>query len=101
MSRIVVVAALREGMRDTARLLVQEGPPFDPEQSSLSRHDVYLTEREVVFVFEGPDARHAVERLVGDPGVLRAAGAWRDCLEGRPRLAEPAFAWARPDAPPA
>ncbi len=101
MSRIVVVAALREGMRETARLLVQGGPPFDPERTSLLRHDVYLTEREVVFVFEGREARRAVARLVGDPGVLRAAGAWSDCLDGRPRIAEPAFAWTRPGVPPA
>ncbi len=101
MSRIVVVAALREGTRDTARLLIESGPPFDPETTPLLRHDVYLTDHEVVFVFEGPEAKRAVERLVGDPGVLRAAAAWRECLDGRPRIAEPAFAWARPGTPPA
>lgn len=97
MSWVVVVAPIKEGARETARLLVEGGPPFDPETTSLVRHHVYLTEKEVVFAFEGPDAKAAVERLVGDPGVWRAATAWRECLAGRPRLAEQAFAWVRSD----
>ncbi len=100
MSRVVVVAGLREGARDTARLLIESGPPFDPETTPLLRHDVYLTDHEAVFVFEGPDAKRAVERLVGDPGVLRTAAAWRECLDGRPRIAEPTFAWTRPGSAP-
>ena len=95
------MAARGEGRGDRARLLMESGPPFDPETTPLLRHDVYLTDHEVVFVFEGPEAKRAVERLVGDPGVLRAAAAWRECLDGRPRIAEPAFAWARPGTPPA
>lgn len=95
MSRVVVVAPLKEGARETARLLIEEGPPFDPGATSLVRHHVYLTDREVVFAFEGPEARATVERLVGDPGVWKAATAWRDCLAGRPRIAEETFAWAR------
>jgi hypothetical protein len=93
MSRVVVVAALREDAREAARLLVEAGPPFDPRRASLTAHEVYLTDREVVFVFEGPDAKAAVEALVGEPGVVRAASAWRDCLAGRPRLAEQVFSW--------
>jgi hypothetical protein len=46
-----------------------------------------------VFVFEGPDARAAVEHLVGDAEVWQAATAWRDCLAGKPRVADIAFAW--------
>jgi hypothetical protein len=95
MSFLVVVAPLKEGARETARLLIEGGPPFEPRATSLVRHLVYLTDREVVFVFEGPDAKAAVERLIGDPGVWKAATAWRDCLAGRPRLAEEAFAWSR------
>jgi hypothetical protein len=93
MTCVVVVAPLKEGAQEAARLLIQGGPPFDPAETSLVRHHVYLTEREVVFVFEGPDAKTAVEALVGDPGVWKAATAWRDCLAGRPRIADEVFAW--------
>jgi len=93
--RFVVVAPLREGMRESARLLVAEGPPFDLGATTLSDHEVYLTEREAVFVFTGSHAREELERAVGDPGVWKAAAAWRDCLDGRPRIAEEAFLWER------
>lgn len=94
MSRLVVVAPLREGAREAARLLVEAGPPFDPAEANLTTHEVYLTDHEVVFVFEGDDAKAAVEALLGEAGVVKAATAWRDCLAGRPRLAERAFGWA-------
>lgn len=96
MSWIVVVAPLREGMRDTARLLIEQGPPFEPESTALTKHEVYLTDREAVFLFEGPDAKAAVEKLVGDPGIWKAAAAWKDVLAGRPRLADAAYSWSRP-----
>jgi hypothetical protein len=95
LSWVVVVAPLKEGARDTARVLIAEGAPFDPSATPLVRHHVYLTDREVVFTFEGPDARATVERLVGDPDVWRAAAAWRECLAGRPRLAEETFSWVK------
>lgn len=96
MSRIVVVAPLKAGSRDAARLLIENGPPFDPGKTSLTAHEVFLTDREVVFLFEGENARAAVEELVGDPGVWRAATAWRECLDGRPRLADETYVWTRP-----
>jgi hypothetical protein len=92
-SRVAVVAPLKEGAHETARLLVQEGPPFDPREAGFTAHDVFLTDHEVVFVFEADDARSAVEGLVGDPGVWRAATAWKECLAGRPRIANRAFSW--------
>jgi len=96
MSRLVVVAPLKPGARDAARLLIENGPPFDPERTQLTAHEVFLTEREVVFLFEGDDARKTVEELVGDPGIWRAATAWKACLDGRPRLADETYVWTRP-----
>jgi hypothetical protein len=96
-TRFVVVASLKPGARDAARLLIENGPPFDPQRTRLTAHEVFVTEREVVFLFEGEDARGTVEELVGDPGVWRAATAWRECLDGRPRLAEETYVWTRPD----
>jgi hypothetical protein len=94
-SRFVVVASLKDGMRDRARALVAAGPPFDPTQTGLSSHEVHVSDREVVFVFEGPESRAAVERLAGDPAVWGAAADWRSILAGRPRIAEQVFGWSR------
>ena len=95
MNRLVVVAPLREGARESAQLLIADGPPFDLGTSTLEKHEVYVTEREAIFVFEGADPRAEVERLVGDPSVWRAAAAWRECLAGRPRIADEAFTWSQ------
>jgi hypothetical protein len=95
MSRVAVVLPLRLDTIETARTLVEQGPPFALEDTQLEAHAVYLTDREAVFVFEGPDARETVERLVGEADVWQAATAWRGCLDGKPRIAETAFSWRR------
>jgi hypothetical protein len=95
MSNLVVVAPLRDGMRDAARALIAQGPPFALEGTPLSAHSIFLTEHVAVFVFEGDSARKEVETLLGDVGVWHAASAWRDCLAARPRLADEVFAWSR------
>lgn len=100
-SRFAVIVPLKAGTRDRARLLLDEGPPFDPETTPLERHHVFLTEREAVFLFEGPKAGTVVDRLVADPAVWKAAVAWRRCLGGPPRLAEEAYAWVRTRDPEA
>jgi hypothetical protein len=95
MTTIAVVAPLKYGAHAEARKLITAGPPFDPDRSPLVRHEVFLTGDEAVFVFEGPDARQAVEQLIGESSVWKAAIAWRRCLAGRPRIAEQVFEWRR------
>ncbi len=99
MKRIIVVAPLKEGARETARLLLEDGPPFDPSGTRLTGHHVHLTDTEVIFAFEGPEVRGIVESLIGEASVLRAATAWRECLAGRPRIAEEIYRWERGTAP--
>jgi len=94
-ARVAVVLPLRAGTAARARELVAEGPPFDLEQADLERHQVFVSDREAVFLFEGDDARETLERLVRNPRVLREAARWRECLAGRPRLAEESYAWHR------
>jgi hypothetical protein len=62
----------------------------------LERHHVFVSEREVVFIFEGDSATAAVEALSRSPRALDAAVRWRRILGGRPRLAEERFGWTRP-----
>jgi len=99
MKRVAVVVPLRAGAHVTAKVLVEQGPPVDLEDTGLDRHEVFLTEHEAIFLFEGADPRRAVERMVGDAAVWRAGVAWRECLGGKPRLVEPAFVWAREAEP--
>jgi hypothetical protein len=92
--RIAVVLPLEPGALDAARALVSEGPPFDPSDKSLARHEVFLTTREAIFVFSGADACESVRQIVRDADVWVAAERWRAVLSGPPRLAEAAFVWA-------
>jgi hypothetical protein len=93
---VAVVVPIRHGTAETARRLVEEGPPFDIERLGLERHHVFVSEREVVFFFEGESAAAAVDALARSPGVLKAAVRWRGILAGRPRLAEERFGWTQP-----
>ena len=95
MSRLVVVAPLKPGAEARARELLDEGPPFDLEGSAFDAHEVFVTPQEVVFVFEGNET---LSLTAGDPGIWRAAKAWADCLDGRPRIARSAFSWKRDSA---
>jgi hypothetical protein len=90
---VAVVVPIRHGTAETARRLVDEGPPFDIEGSALERHHVFVSEREVVFFFEGDSATAAVEALSRSPRVLNAAARWRGILGGRPRVATERFGW--------
>ena len=94
-ARVVVVVPIRRGVQEQARQLIAAGPPFDPESVSLEHHRVFVTDREVVFIFEGQDVRTTVERLIRRPGVWKAAVAWKDCLAGPPRIADEAYSWGQ------
>jgi hypothetical protein len=89
---VEVVVPLQHGQLWRARELVANGPPFDPGTLGLRRHEVYLTADEAIFVFAGPGARTAVQRASRDPSLWRVGLAWRDCIGGRPRLADAAEA---------
>jgi hypothetical protein len=92
---VAVVVPIKRGTAEAARRLVEEGPPFEVERLGLERHHVFVSEREVVFFFEGDSAIAAVDALSRNPRVLNAAVRWRGILAGRPRLAEERFGWTR------
>jgi hypothetical protein len=92
---IAVVVPIRRGTAEAARGLIEEGRPFDVEDVGLERHHVFVSEREVVFFFEGESAAAAVDALTRSPDVLKAVVRWRAILGGRPRIAEERFGWTR------
>lgn len=96
MSRLVVVAPLEAGMRSRAEELLREGPPFALDETAFDRHIVFLTDEEVVFVFEGPGETGTLNLPAESLDLLHAAQAWRECLAGRPRVAVTAYSWERP-----
>jgi hypothetical protein len=92
-ARVAVVLPLKAGALDTVASLVAEGPPFDPADKSLERHEVFLTEREAIFVFSGADACESVRQVMRDSSVWPLAERWAGCIDGAPRLAEAGYSW--------
>lgn len=93
--RAAIVLPLFHGSTDVAKRLLSEGPPFDPDALGLERHSVYLTDDEVVFIFEWRGDT-SFESLLAQPGVWDVASAWTELAAGPPRLAGPAYTWTRP-----
>lgn len=91
--RVAVVVPLKEDALELARELIADGPPFDPADKSLARHEVFVTGTEAIFVFSGEDACESVRAIMRDSAVWPAAERWGACLADRPRLAETGFAW--------
>jgi hypothetical protein len=90
----VVVLPLVEGAADRAAELLRGGPPFDPDEVGLGRHQVFLTESEAIFLFEA-ESSMAGDRLLSEDRLWAAAAAWKELVAGPPRLAEDAYSWSR------
>lgn len=97
--RLAVIAPLKPGSAGAARELAERGPPFELEDHGLAGHAIYVSSAEVVFVFEGAGVESIVGDLVNDPAISAAFSAWGPLLDGTPRLARPAYRWARDNAP--
>lgn len=93
--RATVVIPLKEGASEQAWELAAQGPPFDPAETLLTRHQLLLTASEVIFVFEA-ESGPAFERFLSELDLWAAAADWRDLVAGTPRLAELVYAWERP-----
>jgi hypothetical protein len=93
--RIVVVVPLVEGSEGKARELAAAGPPFDPSELALELHELLLTPREAIFVFESLTAA-GLESVFAALDVWAAAEAWRELVDGPPEIAAVAYSWHRP-----
>jgi hypothetical protein len=94
--RATLIVPLKEGAGDRVRELAAHGPPFDPADTALTRHQLLLTEQEAIFVFE-TQSEEGLRVLLNQVDIWPAAVAWQDLVAGPPRLAELAYAWERPE----
>jgi hypothetical protein len=93
---IVVVVPIEEGASDVVREFLTEGPPFDPGAIGLSRHEVLLTDREVVFVFEAKECAKALERILAEPEFWDVVSSWERNAAAEPRLGSVLYRWEAP-----
>jgi hypothetical protein len=95
MSRLVVVVPLIEGARKRAEELIAKGPPFEIGGTQLERHEVFVTDREVIFDFETAGSEPPIALQAEDPTLLEGARPWGKVMSGSPRKAQQVFAWRR------
>jgi hypothetical protein len=93
--KISVIAQIRPGKRAELERLLEQGPPFDLEAEGFERHEVFLGDTDVVFIFTGPSAVGQLERLAASRTlfalVLKMTG-----LVSAPRMLNQTFEWHRP-----
>jgi hypothetical protein len=90
--RLAVIVPVRKGKRDKAERLLAKGPPFDAEHVGLERHEVFLGERDAIFVFDAT-SDVSLEKLLADAKLWTRAAAWHDVVAGPPRLVRASYAW--------
>ncbi|HEY3071002.1 MAG TPA: hypothetical protein VGJ34_11885 [Gaiellaceae bacterium] len=95
MERVAVIGKLKPGAEARAEDLIKEGPPFDPEGSGFERHAVFLSGKQIVFVFEGGRLDQLLHAVVGTPEVSTKLRDWEPLLEGMPTIAHSAYFWQR------
>jgi hypothetical protein len=92
--RISVIAQIRPGKREELERLLEKGPPFDLEAEGFDRHEVFLGDSDVVFVFSGPGAVSRLERMAASRAlfahVLKMTG-----LVSAPRVLNQTYEWHR------
>jgi len=100
MRYLVVVAPLKADTAERVRELLADGPPFDVDNTVFERHAVHVTDREVVFVFEGEGPSSKLVLTAENPELWRSAKAWQECLAERPRVARTGYSWQRGNLSP-
>jgi hypothetical protein len=96
--KIAVIAQIRPGKREQLERLLENGPPFDLQAEGFERHEVFVGDTDVVFIFTGPGAVTHLERMAASRAlfahVLKMTG-----LVSAPRMLTQTFEWHRPSRP--
>ena len=92
--RVLVSVRTKPEARERVAELLKDGPPFDPSSTSITRHDVFVLDDQVLFLFETDDRLEGNESLAD---AWRWAETWRD-LVVEVRDAEQIFSWTRPES---
>jgi hypothetical protein len=89
--RVVLLAALKPGARERARELLEEVANSEEKEAVTERQSVFLSDRDVVFLFEGEGARASVRELLDDPVRSTFLGSWLALFDGPLHSAHEAY----------
>jgi hypothetical protein len=100
MDRVVLVAHLRPDARERVRELLARDRAAAPGENGIERKAIYLSESEVVFLFEGAEADESLRALFNDPVRSSELGPWLPLFEGPLHRAVEVYSWNRETVPP-
>ena len=94
MERLVLVAQLNPNSRERARELIAEYSASEDLSGAFDRQGIFLSETEVVFFVEGPDADKSIKAIFDDPSVTEI-GHWLPLFDGPLHRAPEEYYWER------
>jgi hypothetical protein len=95
--RFVLAARLRPDGRQRAETLLAEHSALGAEEleAAFDRHAIFLSETEVIFLFEGEGVNEAVRALFNDPVRSTLMTHWLPLFDGPLHRAPEAYLWER------
>lgn len=94
MDRVIMVVGLKSDARERARELAEQKSPLEDEVG-FDRAAIYLSESEVVFVFEGPDVDKSLMATLNDPVSSTTLSPWLPLFDGPLHRASEVYVWER------
>jgi hypothetical protein len=94
MDRYVLMARLKPSSRERAQELLAGYPSDEVLGAAFDRQAVFLSETEVVFFLEGPDADRSVTAIFNDPSATEI-GHWIPLFDGPLHRVPEGYYWER------
>jgi hypothetical protein len=91
--RLVLAARLSNGARKRA-LDLATAMPTHPSTSGLERLSIYLSESEIVFLIEAPEAEFLVREILDDPVRATEISPWLPLFDGPLHRADEVYRWS-------
>jgi 6-phosphogluconolactonase/glucosamine-6-phosphate isomerase/deaminase len=95
LERVMLAARLRDGTRRRAEQLVTAEVRASAPEKAFARGAIFLSDSEVVFLFEGAGAADAVRRILDDPATSTVLGSWLPLFDGPLHRVYEAHSWQR------
>jgi len=91
--RVMLVARLRHGARERAAQLLTDEARADAPEDAFDRGAIFLSDSEVVFLFEGASATEAARAILNDPVESTVITPWLPLFDGPLHRAHEAHSW--------
>ncbi len=91
--RVMLVAGLRLGARERAEQLLTEETRAAAPEDAFDRGAIFLSDSEVVFLFEGASAAEAVRAILDDPVASTVITPWLPLFDGPLHRVHEAYSW--------